>query len=166
MFYTSGTATAVAGVARELKNPALNNTLADGASWGAATSFYDSPTGNRGTPKAQSSIYVPRRRSAAHCRDRPALPDPRGRRAVRVLDLPGHCPIRDPSENCAISDCTIFYHLPQKRLSEYSADRKEEKTLPPRLTLLRVRALAFFGLDQAGPGSRDRLVEAVAQHFA
>ena len=72
----------------------------------------------------------------------------------------------DPRSKVVISDCTIFYHLPQKRLSEYSADRKEEKTLPPRLTLLRVRALAFFGLDQAGPGSRDRLVEAVAQHFA
>lgn len=59
VFYSSGTTTAVAGVARELKNPALNNTLADGANWGATTPFYDNPNANRGTPGAQNSNYTP-----------------------------------------------------------------------------------------------------------
>jgi hypothetical protein len=61
VFYTSGTTTAVAGVARELKNPALDNTLVDGSSWGAATAVYDPTTANnnRGTPKAQNSVFTP-----------------------------------------------------------------------------------------------------------
>lgn len=59
VFYSSGTTTAVAGVARELRNPALNNDLADGSNWGAATSAYDGTNNNRGTPKAQNSVFVP-----------------------------------------------------------------------------------------------------------
>jgi hypothetical protein len=59
VFYSSGTTTAVDGVARELRNPALDNTLADGTSWGAATSVYDATNNNRGTPKAQNSVYTP-----------------------------------------------------------------------------------------------------------
>jgi Lamin Tail Domain len=59
VFYSSGTTTAVAGVARELRNPSLDNQLADGASWGAATPFYDTPNANRGTPGAQNSNFTP-----------------------------------------------------------------------------------------------------------
>jgi hypothetical protein len=59
VFYTSGTTTAVAGVARELKNPALDNTLADGSNWGAATAVYDATNNNRGTPKAQNTNFTP-----------------------------------------------------------------------------------------------------------
>ncbi|HEX6037450.1 lamin tail domain-containing protein [Longimicrobium sp.] len=58
VFYTSGTTTAVSAVARELKNPALDNTLMDGSNWGAATSAYDATNNNRGTPKAQNSVFT------------------------------------------------------------------------------------------------------------
>lgn len=61
VFYAGGPTTAVAGVARELKNPSLpNNPVAD-ATWGAATSRYDpvAANDNRGTPRAQNSNYAP-----------------------------------------------------------------------------------------------------------
>ncbi len=47
------------GVARELKNPWLDNSNMDGSNWGDAsvTSVYG--TGGRGTPKAQNSAYTP-----------------------------------------------------------------------------------------------------------
>ena len=59
--YASGSTTAVSGVARELKNPALDNTAVDGTNWGAATTVYDPTTANnnRGTPKAQNSVFTP-----------------------------------------------------------------------------------------------------------
>lgn len=57
--YASTAVSAKEGIARELKNPALDNTLVDGSNWADAsvTSVYG-PRG-RGTPKAQNSTFVP-----------------------------------------------------------------------------------------------------------
>lgn len=56
VFYTSGTTTAVAGVAREVKNLTADNLLADGTNWGAATAVYDATNNNRGTPRLPNSV--------------------------------------------------------------------------------------------------------------
>ena len=72
--FASAAISAQIGIARELKNPALDNTNMDGSNWGDAqvTAVYGS--GGRGTPKAQNSMYIPdpiqekpttRRRSSA-----------------------------------------------------------------------------------------------------
>ncbi|HET6765667.1 MAG TPA: lamin tail domain-containing protein [Longimicrobiaceae bacterium] len=56
--YSSAAVSAVDGVARELKNPALDNSNMDGSNWASAlaTSVYG--PGGRGTPKAQNSTYT------------------------------------------------------------------------------------------------------------
>jgi hypothetical protein len=57
--YASAAVSAQAGVSRELKNPALDNSNMDGSNWADAsvTSVYGA--GGRGTPKAQNSTYTP-----------------------------------------------------------------------------------------------------------
>lgn len=57
--YASAAISAQMGVARELKNPALDNSNMDGSNWADAlvTAVYGS--GGRGTPKAQNSNYTP-----------------------------------------------------------------------------------------------------------
>lgn len=57
--FAQAAVSAQAGVARELKNPALDNVNMDGSNWDNAsvTSVYG--TGGRGTPKAQNSAYTP-----------------------------------------------------------------------------------------------------------
>jgi hypothetical protein len=57
--YASAAISAVDGVGRELKNPALDNSNMDGSNWDFAsvTSVYG--PGGRGTPKAQNSVYTP-----------------------------------------------------------------------------------------------------------
>lgn len=51
--YTNATTATVAGRARELTNPALDNTAIDGPNWAQATTNYESA--NRGTPGAVNS---------------------------------------------------------------------------------------------------------------
>lgn len=48
--YTSSGTVAKSGIARELTDPTLDNTLVDGASWADATNVYDATNNNRGTP--------------------------------------------------------------------------------------------------------------------
>lgn len=57
-FSSAGTS-AKAGISRELKNPALDNTNMDGSNWADAlvTAVYGA--GGRGTPKAQNSSFTP-----------------------------------------------------------------------------------------------------------
>lgn len=57
--YASAAISAQAGISRELRNPALDNSNLDGSNWDNAsvTSVYG--TGGRGTPKAQNSTYTP-----------------------------------------------------------------------------------------------------------
>jgi hypothetical protein len=57
--YAQPSVSAQDGVARELKNPALDNSNMDGSNWDLAsvTSVYGA--GGRGTPKAQNSTYTP-----------------------------------------------------------------------------------------------------------
>jgi hypothetical protein len=57
--YSNAGTSAQAGISRELKNPALDNSNMDGSNWDNAsvTSVYG--TGGRGTPKAQNSTYTP-----------------------------------------------------------------------------------------------------------
>lgn len=57
--YSNAAVSAVEGVSRELKNPALDNSNMDGSNWGSAsvTSVYG--PGGRGTPKAQNSTFTP-----------------------------------------------------------------------------------------------------------
>jgi len=57
--YASAATSAADGIARELKNPALDNSNMDGSNWASAlvTAVYG--PGGRGTPKAQNSTYTP-----------------------------------------------------------------------------------------------------------
>jgi hypothetical protein len=55
--YTNATIAARAGIARELKNPALDNSSIDGANWADATTNYESA--NKGTPGSVNSTFVP-----------------------------------------------------------------------------------------------------------
>jgi hypothetical protein len=57
--YASAAISAQNGIARELKNPALDNLEMDGSNWADAlvTSVYG--PGGRGTPKAQNSTFTP-----------------------------------------------------------------------------------------------------------
>jgi hypothetical protein len=57
--YSNASISALEGVSRELKNPALDNSNMDGSNWAGAlvTAVYGA--GGRGTPKAQNSTYVP-----------------------------------------------------------------------------------------------------------
>lgn len=57
--YASASVSAVEGVSRELKNPALDNANMDGSNWAAASVTSVFGTGGRGTPKAQNSSYTP-----------------------------------------------------------------------------------------------------------
>lgn len=59
MQYASASVSAVDGVSRELKNPALDNANMDGSNWAAASVTSVFGTGGRGTPKAQNSSYTP-----------------------------------------------------------------------------------------------------------
>lgn len=57
--YSTAAISAQKGIARELKNPALDNLNMDGSNWAdaAVTAVYG--TGGRGTPRAQNSTFVP-----------------------------------------------------------------------------------------------------------
>lgn len=57
--YANAAISAQPGIARELKNPALDNSNMDGSNWADAlvTAVYGD--GGRGTPKAQNSAYTP-----------------------------------------------------------------------------------------------------------
>jgi hypothetical protein len=54
-----GTVSAKNGVARELKNPALNNADVDGSNWADALGTAVYGPGGVGTPKQQNSVFVP-----------------------------------------------------------------------------------------------------------
>lgn len=55
--WTTAATGAANNTARELINPSLDNTTMDGASWGAATTTYE--TTNKGTPGAQNANFTP-----------------------------------------------------------------------------------------------------------
>ena len=57
--YASAAVSAVDGISRELKNPALDNSNMDGSNWGSALSTSVYGPGGRGTPKAQNSVFTP-----------------------------------------------------------------------------------------------------------
>jgi len=57
--YSNASVSAVEGVSRELKNPALDNSNMDGSNWAGATVTAVYGSGGRGTPQAQNSTYVP-----------------------------------------------------------------------------------------------------------
>ena len=57
--YSSAATSAVDGVARELKNPALDNSNMDGSNWASALATTVYGPGGRGTPKAQNGNYTP-----------------------------------------------------------------------------------------------------------
>jgi hypothetical protein len=46
------------GVARELKNPTFANADIEGTNWASSTNVYDATNNNKGTPKAQNSVFV------------------------------------------------------------------------------------------------------------
>jgi hypothetical protein len=54
--YTTAATSAAANTARELINYTFDNSNADGSNWGNSTANYE--TTNKGTPKAQNSIFV------------------------------------------------------------------------------------------------------------
>jgi len=57
--YSNAAISAVDGVSRELKNPALDNSNMDGSNWASALVTAVFGTGGRGTPNAQNSTYTP-----------------------------------------------------------------------------------------------------------
>lgn len=57
--YSSPGISAVNGISRELKNPALDNSNMDGSNWADANVTAVYGNGGRGTPKAQNSTYTP-----------------------------------------------------------------------------------------------------------
>lgn len=57
--YASAAVSAQNGIARELRNPALDNVNMDGSNWADATVTAVYGSGGRGTPGAQNSSFVP-----------------------------------------------------------------------------------------------------------
>jgi hypothetical protein len=57
--YSQATISAQDGISRELKNPGLDNSNADGPAWADALVIAVYGSGGRGTPRAQNSAYTP-----------------------------------------------------------------------------------------------------------